>query len=192
MDPGFVEQHWKDLPNLARLAKSGAFHRLATTIPPQSPVAWSTFITGMNPGGHGIFDFVHRDPATMKAFSSMGEVERPTRTFPLGAYEIPLAGGRVRQFRHGRAFWQTLGEHGIPVVLLRMPNNFPPVANKGRTLSGMGTPDLNGTFGTFTFYTDNPVEAAREVSGGRIVPVKLKDDGVALTIEKIYCAVSFE
>ena len=46
MDPGFVERHWKDLPNLARLAKTGAFHRLATTIPPQSPVAWSTFITG--------------------------------------------------------------------------------------------------------------------------------------------------
>ena len=137
----------------------------------------------MNPGGHGVFDFVHRDPATMKAFSSMGEVEPPTRTFPLGAYEIPLAGGRVRRFRRGRAFWQTLGEHGIPVVLLRMPNNFPPVASKGRTLSGMGTPDLSGTFGTFTFYTDNPVEAARDVSGGRIVPVKLKDDGVAMTIE---------
>jgi predicted AlkP superfamily phosphohydrolase/phosphomutase len=183
MDPGFVERHWMDLPNLARLAKTGAFHRLATTVPPQSPVAWSTFITGMNPGGHGIFDFVHRDPATMKLFSSMGEVEPPTRTFPLGPYEIPLAGGRVRQFRSGRAFWQTLGEHGIPVVLLRMPNNFPPVANKGRTLSGMGTPDLSGTFGTFTFYTDDPVEAARDVSGGRIVPIKLEHDSAAMTIE---------
>ena len=137
----------------------------------------------MNPGGHGIFDFVHRDPATMKAYSSMGEVEAPARTFPLGAYEIPLASGRVRQFRRGRAFWQILGEHGIPVVLLRMPNNFPPVASKGRTLSGMGTPDLSGTFGTFSFYTDNPVEAARDVPGGRIVPVQLKDDCVSLTIE---------
>lgn len=183
MDPGFVERHWNDLPNLARLASSGTFRRLATTVPPQSPVAWSTFITGMNPGGHGIFDFVHRDPATMKAYSSMGEVEAPSRTIPIGAYEIPLASGRVRRFRQGKAFWQTLGEHGIPVVLLRMPNNFPPVASKGRTLSGMGTPDLSGTFGTFTFYTDNPVEAARDVSGGRIVPVQLKDDSTSLAIE---------
>ena len=68
-------------------------------------------------------------------------------------------------------------------MLLRMPNNFPPVPNKGRTLSGMGTPDLSGTFGTFTFYTDDPVEAARDVSGGRIVPVKLEHDAAALTIE---------
>ena len=94
----------------------------------------------MNPGGHGVFDFVHRDPATLKAFSSMGEVEPPSRTFPLGAYEIPLAGGRVRQFRRGQAFWQTLGEHGIPVVLLRMPNNFPPVESKGRTFREWARP----------------------------------------------------
>ena len=183
MDPGFVERHWADLPNLARLAKTGAFHRLATTIPPQSPVAWSTFITGMNPGGTGIFDFVQRDPATMKIYSSMGEVEAPARVLPVGAYEIPLSSGRVRQFRRGRAFWQILGEHGIPVVLLRMPNNFPPVAAKGETLSGMGTPDLRGTFGTFSYYTDDPLEAARDVAGGRIVPVPVKDDAAAIVIE---------
>ncbi len=183
MDPGFVERHWTDLPHLARLAKAGAFHRLATTIPPQSPVAWSTFITGMNPGGHGIFDFIHRDPATMKVYSSMGEVEAPTRLLPVGAYEIPLAGGHVRRFLRGKAFWQILGEHGVPVVILRMPNNFPPVPSKGRTLSGMGTPDLRGTFGTFSYYTDDPVEAQRDVPGGRIIPVRLKDDCADIAID---------
>src|SRR5436190_21930002 len=61
MDPNFVERHWNSLPNLARLRDQGYFGRLGTTTPPQSPVAWSTFITGLEPGEHGIFDFVHRD-----------------------------------------------------------------------------------------------------------------------------------
>ena len=62
MDPGFLERHWADLPKMNRLRQEGEFKRLATTTPPQSPVAWSTFITGMKPTGHGIFDFVERDP----------------------------------------------------------------------------------------------------------------------------------
>jgi len=61
MDPAFVERHWADLPNLARLRQRGSYSHLETTDPPQSPVAWSTFITGLDPGEHGIFDFVHRD-----------------------------------------------------------------------------------------------------------------------------------
>ncbi|MGH9614617.1 MAG: alkaline phosphatase family protein, partial [Bryobacteraceae bacterium] len=44
-DPGFIERHWNDLPNFASLRDNGSFHRLQTTSPPQSPVAWSTFIT---------------------------------------------------------------------------------------------------------------------------------------------------
>ena len=50
------------LPHLARLAAQGTFQPLGTSTPPQSPVAWSNFITGMDAGGHGIFDFIHRDP----------------------------------------------------------------------------------------------------------------------------------
>ncbi|MGD0043773.1 MAG: alkaline phosphatase family protein, partial [Isosphaeraceae bacterium] len=45
-----------ELPNLQRLRAEGAFSRVATTTPAQTPVAWSTFATGTNPGGHGIFD----------------------------------------------------------------------------------------------------------------------------------------
>src|SRR5690348_16928636 len=66
MDPRFVEAHWNELPNLRRLRQSGGLERLATTTPPQSPVAWSSFITGMDPAQDGIFDFVHRDPATLQ------------------------------------------------------------------------------------------------------------------------------
>src|ERR687891_630116 len=71
MDPKYVESHWGDLPNLNKLRQQGEFRRLGTTIPPQSPVAWSTFITGMDPGGHGIYDFIHRNPDTAMPFSSM-------------------------------------------------------------------------------------------------------------------------
>ena len=78
MDPVFVETHFAALPNLNRLRQQGSFRRLATTIPPQSPVAWSSVITGMDPGGHGIFDFVHRNPATRMPVSSMAETTEPT------------------------------------------------------------------------------------------------------------------
>jgi predicted AlkP superfamily phosphohydrolase/phosphomutase len=183
MDPAFLERHWDALPNLDRLRRSGDFRRLATTIPPQSPVAWSTFTTGMNPGGHGIFDFVHRNPATLAPLSSMADIEPPSRTLSIGPYAIPLSSGHIHFFRRGRAFWQILGEHGVPAMMVRMPNNFPPVDCEARTLSGMGTPDLRGTYGTFTFFTDYPLAERQDVAGGRIVPVVLQGDRVALTIE---------
>jgi predicted AlkP superfamily phosphohydrolase/phosphomutase len=183
MDANFLERHWNALPNLDRLRRSGDFKRMATTIPPQSPVAWSTFITGMDPGGHGIFDFVHRDPKTMAPLSSMAEIIPPSHTLSIGPYELPLWGGGVKRFLRGKAFWQLLDDADVPVTLLRMPNNFPPLASKSQTLSGMGTPDIRGTFGTFTDFNDDPLEAARSVAGGRIVPVKVENNRVALVIE---------
>lgn len=183
MDPRFLERHWASLPNLDHLRLTGDFQRLATTVPPQSPVAWSTFMTGLDPGGHGVFDFVHRDPRTMAPLSSMADIEPPRFTLPVGPYRFPLRSGQVRRFLHGKAFWQLLDQAGVPSVLLRMPNNFPPLESKSRTLSGMGTPDMRGTFGTFTYFTDDPGEEARDVSGGRIVPVKVRRDRVELLIE---------
>ena len=116
MDPGFVEQHWSALPNLRRLRDLGGFSRLGTTTPPQSPVAWSTFITGTDPEQHGIFDFVHRDAATMQPLSSMAETLDPAHYLTLGPYVLPLSKAGVRSFRQGRAFWETLAEHDIPVL----------------------------------------------------------------------------
>ena len=58
--------------------------------------------------------------------------------------------------RKGRAFWDLLGEHGIDTTIVRMPANFPPSGTATRELSGMGTPDLLGTYGTFSFYTSDP------------------------------------
>ncbi len=64
MDPVLLDKYMKGdmLPNFKLLKEKGDFKPLVTSMPPQSPVAWSNFITGMNPGGHGIFDFIARDP----------------------------------------------------------------------------------------------------------------------------------
>ena len=183
MDPKFLEQHWADLPNLKKLADQGDFKRLATTVPPQSPVAWSTMITGMDPGGHGIFDFVHRDPFNRMPFSSMAETLPPENTLKLGSYVIPLSSGEVRQRRAGTAFWKLLDDAGIQATVFRMPANFPPVEGNARTLSGMGTPDMQGTFGTFTFVTDDPGQQSRTVPGGHIVKVELPNDEGEIPIE---------
>src|SRR5579885_3496160 len=91
MDPGFLERHWQSLPNLDRLRREGEFKRLQTTMPPQSPVAWSSFITGMDPGGHGIYDFVHRNPRTLAPYSSLGQTAEGGRSLPLGPYLLPLS-----------------------------------------------------------------------------------------------------
>ena len=183
MDPGFLERHWSALPNLDRLRREGDFQRLGTTIPPQSPVAWSTFITGLDPGGHGIFDFVHRDPATMMPVSSLGETIESKHKLRIGPYALPLSSGEVRSFRQGKAFWQILSEHGVPATILRMPVNFPPVRCQCQELAGMGTPDLAGTYGTFTFFTDDPSVPAGDVAGGRIVTVQRTANDAVLPLE---------
>ena len=182
MDPVFLEEHWNDLPNLDHLRRTGSFQRLATTIPPQSPVAWSTFMTGLDPGGHGIFDFVLRDPKTLNPLSSMANVQPPRIILPVGPYDIPILGGHIQRFLRGVTFWQLLEKNHVPVTLLRMPNNFPPLESSSNTLSGLGTPDMQGTYGTFTYYTDDPLAEAHEVIGGNIVPVVLDHDRASLVI----------
>jgi len=182
MDPSFLERHWSDLPNLDRLRQHGDFKRLGTTTPPQSPVAWSTFITGTDPSGHGIFDFVHRDPKTLRPFSSMSKTEQPRFTVPLGPYVFPLSRARVRTLRKGQAFWEILSHRQIRVTVIHMPTNFPPI-QAGEAISGMGTPDLRGTLGTFAYYTDDPEELTRSVSGGRIVKVRSESGHFVLPVE---------
>jgi len=183
MDPGFLERHWDALPNLRRLHDRGGLLRLTTTTPPQSPVAWATFITGLDPAQHGLFDFVLRDPATLQPISSMGQTLEPAHHLDIGPGTFPLSAARVRTFRRGQTFWEILERRGIPVTIMRMPTNYPPEEHAGDALSGMGTPDLEGTFGTFTYYTDDPGEAARAVPGGRIVPVAVQGGRAILPVQ---------
>lgn len=180
MDPVLLRRYLGEgkLPHFAALAQQGGFRRLTTSIPPQSPVAWSNLITGLNPGGHGIFDFIHRDPKTLLPYLSTSRVEAPKHTLRLGPWVLPLSAGRVTLLRQGKAFWQILGDHDIPAVILRMPANFPPVESGARTLAGMGTPDMLGTYGTFSFYTDDPPPGADRLSGGRVYPVRVEGSRV--------------
>ena len=160
------------LPALAKLAASGQFAPLGTTVPPQSPVAWSTFITGLDPGGHGIFDFIHRDPKTMTPFLSTTRTAGG-RTVALGPWRVPLSGGRVELLRQGQPFWEVLEARGVPTTIIRMPANFPPSGTASRELSGMGTPDLLGTYGTFSFFTSEPYAfAGGTLSGGEVIQVR--------------------
>lgn len=171
------------LPGLARLAGTGGFSALGTSIPPQSPVAWSSFITGLDPGGHGIFDFIHRDPKTMLPYLSTSRTEGG-RAIGLGGWQVPLAGGTVELLREGRPFWEVLESHGVPTTIIRMPANFPPSGSATRELSGMGTPDLLGTYGTFALYTSEPFAfAGQTLSGGVVHQVKPRDGVVRAAIE---------
>ncbi len=181
MDPDFLEAHWDSLPNLDRLRHAGGFRRLGTSIPPQSPVAWSNFITGMDPGGHGIFDFVHRDPATLAPYSSMAQAEESKRRLTIGNFSFPLSSGTVRLFRKGVPFWEDLGANGVPATVIRMPTNFPPVGRKSATLSGMGTPDLQGG-SFFSYFTDDPDEMRDNVPGGHIFHINCDTHWVDIVI----------
>jgi predicted AlkP superfamily phosphohydrolase/phosphomutase len=184
MDPQLLKQFMDEgkMPNFSKLAARGSFRLLGTSIPPQSPVAWSNLITGMNAGGHGIFDFIHRDPKTLEPYFSASQVKGPKHSIHLGSWLIPLGGGSAEQLRKGQAFWEILDQHGVPNSVFRIPSNFPPVPAKGQTISGMGTPDLRGTYGTFTFYTDEPAAAAGAVEGGQIIPVQVENSQVKASL----------
>jgi predicted AlkP superfamily phosphohydrolase/phosphomutase len=172
------------MPNFVRLAQAGAFSPLETTMPPQSPVAWSTFTTGLAPETHGIFDFVHRDPATLAPYLSTTKTEPPRWVVPLGPWAIPLRAGAVTALRTGEPFWARLERQHVGTTIVRMPANYPVSGLAARELSGMGTPDLLGTYGTFTFYTSAP-PAAWEASAERPV-----DGGLLRRIDVVQGAVT--
>lgn len=167
------------MPNFSQLAASGGFSALSTSVPPQSPVAWSSVITGLEPEGHGIFDFVHRDPGTLVPYLSTTRIEPPERVLKLGGWQLPLSNARVELLRDGQPFWEVLEANGVRTNVMRMPANFPPSGSATRELSGMGTPDLLGTYGTFSFFTSpGGREAGRRLAGGRLETVKVVDDVV--------------
>jgi predicted AlkP superfamily phosphohydrolase/phosphomutase len=176
-DPNLLERLMGEerMPHCQRLIATGSFQRLRTSDPPQSPVAWSNFISGTNPGGHGIFDFIARDPQTMTPYHATAKTEQAATQLPLGKWQIPLSSGRLNNLRKGPTFWTNLEAHGIPCMVLRVPANFPPTAGEAVALSGMGTPDLLGGYGTFTYLTDDPAVRAGDVPGGRIVRVAVRD-----------------
>src|SRR5579885_327825 len=141
-----------DLPNLARLKEQGGYSRVATTRPAQTPVAWSTFATGVNPGGHGIFDFLRRNPRNYLPDLALNRYEQKNAFLPPKAVNL----------RGGTPIWELLEAAGRGATVLRCPCTYPPDPIRGRMLSGMGVPDLRGGLGTATFYTTDPAAEPRE------------------------------
>jgi predicted AlkP superfamily phosphohydrolase/phosphomutase len=178
MDPTLTERWIAEgkLPNFAALAAEGGFRRLGTTHPPLSPVAWSSFMTGVHPARHGIFDFLARDARSYLPYLSSSAIEPAQRALSIGKFQIPMGRARLRLFRKAPPFWKILGDHGVFCSVIRVPVTFPPEHFHGTCLSGMSVPDLRGTQGSFTFFTEETGNT--EHTGG--LRVKLRREGSRL------------
>ena len=154
------------LPTLAKLAQSGTLTKLATANPPQSPVAWSSIATGLNPGGHGIYDFIIRDPK--KYLPELSLIRLKPSRFGLG-------GGSYVNPVHGTPFWEAAAAAGVNSTVIRWPVSFPPDKYKSKALAGLGAPDIKGSLGRYAFYTEKTTPED-EHSRGQVVPTEFKGD----------------
>ena len=174
MDPELANRFMSEgkLPNLARLRDNGTFRSLRTTFPAISPVAWSTFQTGVNPGKHNIYDFLARDLKNYLPYLSSAQISEPKRHLRIGKYSVPLGKPGIKGLRRGTPFWHWLGKAGVFCSVIRVPVTFPPEKFPGVLLSGMCVPDLKGSQGTFCFCTTR-------ASGG-----EFREGGVRIPIER--------
>lgn len=109
------------LPNIAKLIEEGSSGPLRSTLPPMTFPAWSSFMTGVNPGKHGIFDFMRQTP---------------------GKYDLEFVNGGQRK---APSFWQLLSEAGRKVISISVPCTFPPEPVNGIMVSGFDAPGLGGS-----------------------------------------------
>ncbi len=183
LDPRLAERFIEEgkLPHLKRLRDQGAFRPLATTYPCMSPVAWSTFMTGVNPAKHNVFDFLSRDPRSYLPAISSSHIEQPSRTLTVGKYVIPLNRPAIKALRKSTPFWKILGDNGVPCQVLRVPITFPPEKYNGTLLSAMCVPDLRGTQGSFTYWTTDAARTGNAVGGERHL-VERQADTIETTI----------
>jgi predicted AlkP superfamily phosphohydrolase/phosphomutase len=175
LDPRITERLMAEgrLPHLARLRERGSYHRLRTTFPALSPVAWSTFATGVNPAKHNIFDFLTRDLRTCAPELSSAKV-------------WPAKDGKrasVEMRRKSEPFWKILGRSAVKSTILRVPVTFPPEPFNGFELSAMCTPDLLGTQGTHSHFTER--EGVLNGPEGHSIPFRAR--GNALEIQGLTC-----
>jgi predicted AlkP superfamily phosphohydrolase/phosphomutase len=156
MDPTLLDRYMARglLPHFAQLRDQGLYTRLGTTTPPESPVAWSTFATGCNPGQHGLFDFIQRAPHSYAPDSTL----------------LHSQDGRLVSPRQGTPFWTLTSTSEVPTTVLRVPITFPPEAVHGCLLAGMGVPDIAGTQGMATYWTTATTDESLTFRG-HMVPV---------------------
>ncbi len=130
------------LSNLEKFSQQGGYSQLQVSSPPQTEVSWTSIATGADPGGHGIFDFVHRDPASYMPYVSV----LPMHKSAVGDQFVPPYTART--------FFEEAADMGYPSTALWWPAMFParqslPV----NTLPGLGTPDIRGQLGVGTLFT---------------------------------------
>jgi predicted AlkP superfamily phosphohydrolase/phosphomutase len=167
MDPRLAQRMMQagELPNFEKLRSRQGFRPLRTSIPPQSPVAWASFINGAGPGSHGIFDFIHRHP------------EGQCTPFYSGSEIVPGRGAVLG--RQGIPFWDYLDAARIPSTFYDLPCDYPASPSKHshhRCLSGMGTPDMLGTFGTYQHFSEDGPRKTQDEQGGKRSRLRFEDD----------------
>ncbi len=166
-----------ELPALDALREQGVFTPLGSSNPPQSPTAWSSFATCKNPGAHGVYDFLRRDPKRYLPAVGFGSPEPPTLA-PDGTVTKPPA---FRSVRKGKSFWGVANEQGAKVKILTVPFAFPAEdLEDSCMLSGLGVPDLRGTQSTFFLMTDGP-PSKTALAGG--VELPLRFNGNVATVQ---------
>jgi predicted AlkP superfamily phosphohydrolase/phosphomutase len=162
MDPTLTRRWLAEgvLPNLSALVATGAFVPLASVVPPESPVAWTTFATGVNPGGHGNFGFL--GPKNYQARDALPRLL--TATFSLGLFvRRPLVAPRPVP---PKPFWAYLDDAGVSTSTVGVPMTFPVYETQhGVTIAGFPTPDVRNSLGTYSFWaTDDYQPRAGSVS----------------------------
>ncbi len=183
-DPNLLSKWMKEgkLPNLARLAQTGTFKPLGTTNPPESPVAWAAFATGLNPGGTGIFDFLKRDPQTY--LPELALVSREKAKFLFGL--IPIKPPKVTNERSGVPFYKAVADAGFKTTVIRMPLEFPPTDLPGGKLwAGLGVPDIRGTWGTFFYFGSDLTQwdVGDTEFGGKLVRLEVNGNEAKAEVE---------
>lgn len=161
-----------ELPNFLKFGQSGVLSPLATSIPPQSPVAWASIATGSNPGYHGIFDFLNR--RVTDHMPELAILKRNSKNV-LGS-----RGSMFLPVMQGNSFWDITSSNNISSTILRWPVTFQPKKNKAKLYAGLGVPDLRGRLGTYSFFTTKHVskdaEGADNVTKVRISGNKIKTE----------------
>jgi predicted AlkP superfamily phosphohydrolase/phosphomutase len=176
MDPGIASRFMQEgrMPTFRRLAETGVFRPLDTSNPSMSPVAWSTFATGVDASGHGIFDFLTRDPCTYQPMLSSTDIGQASKVLNIGQYIIPLEKPRIALLQKSQHFWKLLGQKHIFSIIQRVPITFPPVPFRGLLLSGMCVPDLRGSQGTFSFFSTKTDGGVPAFTGGEQTVLRRK------------------
>ncbi len=151
LDPNILVKMMErgELPHFSALAEKGFFHPLATVAPPQSPVAWTTIATGTDPAQHGIYDFLTRDPGN---YTPKLSILKQGKLGYVRPYDV-------------KAFWEIASDGGVPATIIKWPLTFPATPILGSLLSGLGTPDLRGTLGRYTFFSSGEVPEPEKKKG---------------------------